>query len=95
MLDKIFKQAGEKSLALDTETLRQHTDFRFVRIVEDKIAGQVIRNMRVNGDRRAGYLYFKIGSRQFSFAYDKIKRNLVFSEIVRGKWEFIVGFKEI
>lgn len=94
MLDIVFKQAGSV-VRLDSDRLRERTDMSFVRAVESKIDGYPIKGIRMHGDRRNGFMYFDAGSRKFSFAYDKNEKTLIFSEIVRGKWDFVVGWRDI
>ncbi|MNW44044.1 hypothetical protein D3C74_212610 [compost metagenome] len=92
MIDKIFKTQGQ-NVVLDDASLQSVTDFSFLQHVKSRLT-QPITGLRTNGDNRHAHLYFKCGSQQYSFSFDKRQQTLLFNEVIKGQWRFIVGHKK-
>lgn len=94
MIDKLFRKQGENVLEIDYENLLQQTDLQFVDVLQEWIADKPITEMRLQGDRREKFVYFKSENKYYSFSYDVKKRQLLFSrQTGYRKWAFVVGWR--
>lgn len=92
MLDKIF-HVVDGDVLLDRKSLLENTDQQFLDLVAAQIGEAPIQHLRMNGNRKQAFLYFKCRGVDYGFAYDR--EQLIFNKFEGRSWRFIVGWLHV
>lgn len=100
MIDRLFKTTENDELVFDATGVEWLTNNDFAAGVYQRIRDNRVSEMRLAGDRRQQFVYFSVGLKMYSFAYNKKKRELLFSERLlrpgrKTDWRLVIGWRSV